>query len=92
MDKATAVARIAARLAPDLWNGLTWAQFVDGMTGLDAAEKAALLAAVKGQNEAAIGRALLQHTRAKVRALAAAEATARLSDDALSLTELDGVL
>ena len=92
MDKATAIANIARKLAPRLWLGLTWSQFVDAMTGMDAAEKTAMLALVRGQNEQAIGRTILQHVRAKVRDLAAAEATTRLADDALALGEMDGIV
>lgn len=92
MDKSAAVAAVARRLEPRALAALTWAQFVDAMTGLPADDKAALLAAVRAGADQAVGRAVLHHVRVKVRDLAATEATARLADDALGLADLDGVL
>lgn len=92
MDKPTAINNIARRLAPRLWGQLTWAQFVDAMTGMTAQEKAELLAVVRGQSAQAIGDAVLRQTRAHIKTLAVAEATTRLADDTLSLAEMDGVL
>ena len=92
MTKDEAIAIIARKLAPKYGETLTWAQFVDAVTGLTADEKATLVGLVRRQNAEGIGNMLLGQVRAHVRTLAVTEATTMLADDALSLAELDKVL
>ena len=92
MDKPTATAAIAKRLAGKIARELTWAQFASAVTGLDADGKAALLKAVQGQQATQIGNLLLGYVRDHVRSLALAEADTILADDVVSLAELDKVI
>lgn len=92
MNKAQAIKKLARKLAISKDTDLTWAAFLTAIEAADQSDQRAMLAAVKAQNDRAIGNHCLKLIRSQNAALALTEAEAMLADDVLGLAELDAVL
>lgn len=85
-------ARLAARLAPQYRDLLTWAQLVAAVGAAGSGKKQEVLNAVKAGNARQVGDLLISLTGAYLKTLADADADAMIADDTLSLAELEKVL
>jgi hypothetical protein len=85
-------AAIAQRLVAKRRGELAWADVTGAVAGAGAAQKAALLDAIKAGNARVLGEALIAIVLAKVSADAQTEAASMLADDAVSAADLERIL
>jgi len=90
--KAEMIAVIAKRLESKVASEFGWPDLVASVQNGTPQDKARIVAGVQSGSAQAVGAAILELSRAKIKAEALAEATTMLADDSLDLTELDRML
>jgi hypothetical protein len=82
------VDRIAQRLEDNVWEELSWSDFVSSVGNASVDDKTLLLEAVQTRSENAISRVLLQLVIKTVRETALAEAQTYIDDGSIPLNKL----
>ena len=83
--------RIVAKLLPKYKEGLTWVQLVSAVQAFSSLDKTSIVEAVSGGNAQEAGLILARLIMNELNTLAETEADTMLTDDTLSLTELDRI-
>jgi hypothetical protein len=92
LTKEQITQRLARHLVDDKITALTWAQLILAVQAMTAEQRAALLAAVQNRATQQIGDTLKTAVQTWARAQARADAATMLTNDTLSLEDLEKIL
>jgi len=92
LTKEQITARLARHLVDDRISGLTWAQLILAVQAMSSEQRAALLAALQERAAQQIGEVLRGAVQAWARTQAQADAATMLTNDCLSLEDLETIL
>lgn len=92
LTKDQIINRLARQLVDDKITGLTWAQLVMAVQALTAEQKAALVEAIRARHTAQIGGMMNDAVRTWAATQAQADAATMLTNDVLTLADLEKIL